>query len=314
LYKYLTEEAVLRLLSHLTVRFSPPQCFNDPFEMKPALTDAGLQQIKERRLDPGPPGGDECLRLVLGGFQDRTISKSVASRIGMLCLSETERDILMWSHYGDNHRGAVVEFDVGHPFFSALTFDGRHQFLRQVIYSEQRASLGGDFCSTHTDYDNDGTGYKRLFEEAHPIFFTKSLHWSYEKEWRLVRQIIPPWQDPPVWWRNHDAAGLHPWAEVTPQQICAMPTSAITRIILGAVCRLQSDWGEYDGLEEEVLKLIKARPDTAHIAVHKAHVDPISFSLEVIDLDSASEVERHLGRQNYVNRVAGFTGRPPQKP
>jgi|GEM_PF-4587104 hypothetical protein len=87
------------------------------------------------------------------------------ARITSFCAGEvrgTDEEILMWSHYGDRHRGICLEFD----------FDPSLRWLHPVSYYAQRPS------------------FEALFE-SDPSFVksmtTKSLVWKYEHEYRIIR-------------------------------------------------------------------------------------------------------------------------------
>jgi len=70
----------------------------------------------------------------------------------------------MWSHYGDNHQGACLEFDTSNKFFSPL---------RDVDYEWGR-------------HDID---LKKPFNENDiitKVMLRKYHDWSYEKEWRII--------------------------------------------------------------------------------------------------------------------------------
>ncbi|TOC13300.1 hypothetical protein CGJ90_24575, partial [Vibrio parahaemolyticus] len=53
--------------------------------------------------------------LVSGDF-----TKSMTSSFGICSLSKTFENILMWSHYADNHKGFVVEFETPTNFAEFL--------------------------------------------------------------------------------------------------------------------------------------------------------------------------------------------------
>lgn len=93
---------------------------------------------------------------------------SVATKgfsLGIYCASEVCDDILMWSHYAENHSGVCVGFRTSrintHFFFPV-------QYSNTVPVLDVRTYIGTD---------------------SNPIVYaglTKAKHWSYEKEWRSV--------------------------------------------------------------------------------------------------------------------------------
>ncbi|MFZ0680264.1 DUF2971 domain-containing protein [Candidatus Binatus sp.] len=82
---------------------------------------------------------------------------------GILCLSKIRSDILMWSHYADGHKGLCLEFDgsANSDFFGAA---------QPVEYS--------DYSPLPLDKDS-GSQMAR-------IVLTKSTHWAYEQEYRII--------------------------------------------------------------------------------------------------------------------------------
>jgi hypothetical protein len=175
IYKYL-EPARLDVLESGMVAFTPPGRFNDPFEMNPAVEldvteeclDADYvlyeQEVAPEKRVPrslfkdfiaasGGPLSDEL---------QRSISKMCNETYGVLCCTELGRDLVMWSHYAQQHKGFVMEFDWTHSFFA-----GR---LHRVVYTPDRPVY------RHRDPD-------------HRIFLTKARAWEHEREWRALEHL-----------------------------------------------------------------------------------------------------------------------------
>jgi hypothetical protein len=96
----------------------------------------------------------------------------------VLCFSSVHDDILMWSHYAEEHRGAVLEFrpiiELGTATLAA----------RPVEYSKDvhGAATLEEFVGFIT-----GQGLKPDTTEAfEKSVFTKSSAWVYENEWRIL--------------------------------------------------------------------------------------------------------------------------------
>jgi hypothetical protein len=205
LYKYL-QPVRLDVLKHRRIRFTQPGDFNDPFEFRPRIrelaSDADVQAYVEDHFEqlvdeelakygaltqslPLPDLRGHLLRqkATLPGLL-RLLEPAAIQRlsslidgflnlnVGILCLSEVRDSILMWGHYTDNHQGFVVGFDSDHPFLSKRRSDkDEFGFLRRVDYRHQRPQV-------------------TLTDTTSPVWFqTKSEHWSYEKEWRVVRVL-----------------------------------------------------------------------------------------------------------------------------
>ena len=91
-------------------------------------------------------------------------------------LSERLDSILMWSHYSNNHRGFVLEFDF-RKISSEDTLDGK--FLWPVIYQKKMFDAS-EFINSY-----------KATSTISPVLAVvaaihKGLDWRYEKEWRIV--------------------------------------------------------------------------------------------------------------------------------
>jgi hypothetical protein len=95
----------------------------------------------------------------------------IGSKIGMYCMSTRPDDILMWSHYSDDHKGYCLEFEASDdtPFFGEA---------QPVIYSDSYPTV--DFFQTPSH------------EQLELIFLTKASHWRYENEWRIIDHTAGP--------------------------------------------------------------------------------------------------------------------------
>jgi len=88
---------------------------------------------------------------------------------GVLAMAAHVDNLLMWSHYADNHKGICLKFDT-----SIAPFDSD---VHPVIYRSDMPA-----------FDIPGT----VFEDfADQVLLGKSPCWEYEQEWRLVRLKIP---------------------------------------------------------------------------------------------------------------------------
>ena len=97
---------------------------------------------------------------------------------GILSLSKKPKDILMWSHYANLHRGYCIGIDV--PGFVQLIADNFEQYgckLGPVTYSDNYPVV--DFMKD----SEPETTFKRSF--------TKQSCWKYEDEYRIVFHNSP---------------------------------------------------------------------------------------------------------------------------
>jgi len=91
----------------------------------------------------------------------------------IFCASRTPSNLLMWAHYAEQHRGAVLGF---------LPDVARDSMLTQIVpvaYSERRPSLLDDSKLLADPTPESAAAANRR------LFLTKSSEWSYEQELRL---------------------------------------------------------------------------------------------------------------------------------
>ena len=114
--------------------FASPSEFNDPFDCKNVYKFASmpdddlcsmLKRYSKHILNDVPqlPASKKKLSDLLHGrennrrnmrlrnFEDHLMSE--LDGYGLLCLSQNNDNILMWSHYADSHKGVCLIFDYG---------------------------------------------------------------------------------------------------------------------------------------------------------------------------------------------------------
>ena len=103
----------------------------------------------------------------------------------VLCLSELHDNVVMWSHYADQHRGVVFQLGCIDEIDNSLLA------AQKVTYT----NTGPAFASA-AEYAKHLTG-EEVFDYAPlcwKIAFTKHSDWSYEREWRVHVALL---QEPP---------------------------------------------------------------------------------------------------------------------
>ena len=180
LYKYYSDTPEkLDAVKENRMWYSAPCNFNDVFDCDISIDDKKMfnEALKlfpdKRGIRPGSNAWKnfrttmtQQLRALRSQFDE------LRNTTGVSCLSESENSLLMWAHYANNHRGFCVEYDLLEISrilnFSAIP----------VIYSEERTCF--DFFNPQT-IENDTL---KLFIRS---LTSKSPEWSYEKEWRIIR-------------------------------------------------------------------------------------------------------------------------------
>lgn len=93
--------------------------------------------------------------------------------MGVLCLSSDPASILMWSHYADNHCGVCIQIEREE---NSDLRDPEQVF--KVNYSNE--------YPTKKYLENISNLSEKGLRQA--IVARKGLNWSYEKEWRVLKQ------------------------------------------------------------------------------------------------------------------------------
>ena len=156
--------------------FSVPASFNDPFDCgiyldKRKMEESVKEVIKDiKNRSNGKPMPNNCNDITENDIEAfnkfREDLHSYVQSLGIFSLSSINNDILMWGHYADSHAGFCIEYER-----SPENILGKQAL--PVIYQKSFPSFTGN------DVTSSG-------EKSDHLWRTKSEHWSYEKEWRIV--------------------------------------------------------------------------------------------------------------------------------
>ena len=114
---------------------------------------------------------------------------------GIFCATRSNSNLLMWSHYADEHRGVVLGFrpDATRDSFLCL--------LEPVTYSNVRPSFYKLFDPLVGDMPAPTPEAMRAFVRS--LTAVKSTQWSYEEELRVVIPSYVPEGQPAVFIPYH---------------------------------------------------------------------------------------------------------------
>lgn len=176
LHKYVTID-ILKEIVGGSIRFTQPGAFNDPFELVPELH---VPETENKNLNinfdlkaprRNPPVGelpDNFRSEFCSDLNSREILQELNNSIGILCLSQAYNSLLMWSHYADEYKGAIITFNKDHDFFKGLI---------EIDYREKRPI-------------KDVSAY---IDSAEPVpiseMCVKPKDWQYESEVRIIRNL-----------------------------------------------------------------------------------------------------------------------------
>jgi hypothetical protein len=191
LYKYTAiKDYSVRNLQNNQLYLNNPRSFNDPFDcwISKKQTHRRYTSEMERLRNP-------ILRNSVMSTQQRdmfnnsdrqreneiysTINKIVSERTRVVCLSECHpTKVILWSHYGDYHKGMCLEYD----FSCCDVTDEIFEIIMPVMYSDIHSIVepivGGDTVE-----------YYKSIVLLNAL--SKSCEWEYENEWRLVKHYTP---------------------------------------------------------------------------------------------------------------------------
>ncbi|MGU5677957.1 DUF2971 domain-containing protein [Aeromonas hydrophila] len=173
LYKYYSPNLdIIKYLKNPTVKLTSTKTFNDPFEMniaKPLAKMIAESFIKLISTDEG----------YYYGSAEEYINefKTMSRNYGVISLTETHRNILMWAHYASSHEGFCIGYrsDFLSTEQSVDKNNSAHNLNpHRVIYDKRRFDPS-NYSHKNTLHD--------LMIQAMTI---KSDEWIYEKEHRCI--------------------------------------------------------------------------------------------------------------------------------
>lgn len=180
LYKYCNILGVIRILALLELKLPFISEVNDPLECSPIYLCGNdrakaealcLKAFKSNNI-PIPINIKELLtddiKQKLVDSQKQLQEDWRRSRGCLLSVSMNERNPVAWSHYTENHKGAVIGFD-----FNTILDERMGIGVDPVIYSEHRPKI--DILESDD-----------LIQSYRKTLMTKSSTWAYEEEFRTI--------------------------------------------------------------------------------------------------------------------------------
>ncbi len=199
LYRFAPFSAtLLKWLSQGVVNFSDSTKFNDPFDCHAdVINDLDQTELEElirvmignSYREKGMSAKFRVEKVILalrsnenGDPVEKMVKKVTEllkqkfERYGVLCLSSSLFNPLMWAHYAASHQGICLEYDR----WDALPLPGSIS-LQAVNYKRSK--------EIKTRWLHEWFVKKagrRASDVERAYFFTKSKEWGYEEEWRAV--------------------------------------------------------------------------------------------------------------------------------
>lgn len=173
LYKYRgTGENTLAIFESMKLWFPKPSSFNDPFDCNLSEVSGHTPEEAVRfrnHILEGRPNRDYLSSFPVSTAELEAIMTAARARVidhmGVFCLSRTFDNILMWSHYAEEHKGLVLEFDIeeDYDFFTTPI---------NVVYTVEYEPIN-HFLDPH--------------DAVTRLISTKSKAWEYEGEVRIMK-------------------------------------------------------------------------------------------------------------------------------
>lgn len=127
-----------------------------------------VENIEYNATNPAYEISDPLTTLLAEGIEDELLQRY---NKGIVSLAERDTCPLMWSHYGDQHKGICIGYSI-----PADMTDNTHKAVygggRQIKASDVVAMLSGN------------TSAQRKVDKA--VLLTKATDWQYEREWRVI--------------------------------------------------------------------------------------------------------------------------------
>lgn len=198
LYKYRcfdSEGYQIQILTQNKLFCSSPKNFNDPFDCATKIDYAS--GTEEQRLDklitiikeerPNIPDNivkkialakmksPEVLESHKPEVVKQRIKSFVDNNMGVCALSERENDLLMWAHYCNSHTGFLIEFNA----MNLKNFLANYSVLSKQLHMLFKVKYAENYEIINPYTEN-------FKDKTEKFLSTKSCHWSYEKEWRII--------------------------------------------------------------------------------------------------------------------------------
>jgi len=240
LYKYCDLRG-MDILKSCRLKATPIAYFNDPMEWSFQANSEEDRRDGELDYFRQPQGHQYFL-------------ESFDSLLGVICFSKVPDSLLMWSHYSDNHNGLVFGFDTD-KFPEIL----RHT-LSPVQYSRNKVKWNRNWEQDKKD------------EGAYNLCLTKSIDWSYEKEWRTIVSLEDCSKKEVGMWKKRSL------------YFVPIPAQSIVRVIMGARCDPKKVLKKlmWHGLKlENRVPFERAKPDSKKYQLNFSNIiDPRPESIQ----------------------------------
>lgn len=162
--------------------YNTPNNFNDPFDIRVHLNygstkeecqanyekwhrafGIALPEIKKKIWKAFLKKPDQ-----FSSINSQSVAGYIATSIGVACFSENPNHTVMWSHYGDGHKGLVLEFKK----------DWNGSLCRRMLPVNYFVNFP---MINLSDYPEE-----QMISLVYQVICAKGCDWAYENEWRAI--------------------------------------------------------------------------------------------------------------------------------
>ena len=156
--------------------------FNDPFELLPGdfistLSEEDTNEFYSYSSSINDPAT----------YIDKFVEVQAGARasVGVICFTSSGDNILMWSHYANNHEGICIEFDLENNFFNGKYKDSSFSVFSESKLKDHYANIG---IINEVKYSEERPTFLDPSEISYntEFWFVKSKNWAYENEYRIL--------------------------------------------------------------------------------------------------------------------------------
>ncbi|EXX76573.1 hypothetical protein RirG_031950 [Rhizophagus irregularis DAOM 197198w] len=145
----------------MALRLTPPDQFNDPFEMCPPIDVADVDELTAI---------SNVTTEITSELLSNLLHSTLREALGALCFTKNGNHPLMWAHYADEHKGAVIKFKTDRACFNRGDYNEDVGKFVDISYTKLRPVL------------NAASSKKAITILA----LSKAADWEYEEEMRFL--------------------------------------------------------------------------------------------------------------------------------
>lgn len=178
-YRYINKNTLDSLIKG-SLYFASPEKLNDPFDCKLDIKKSMLNASGRLKGDDA----NKILALSTNELLYKNIQTDI-SRIGICSFSLELKNVLLWSHYANDHKGISILYEFPEEYLN----DG-DKFIGTSDVTYEEDTLTNYFVNLISK--NELSFREYAIDIAKVLISSKSPEWSYEKEIRIIRQEPGP--------------------------------------------------------------------------------------------------------------------------